>query len=145
MAAMGPDKVKTITSVMKPLLGRGDNERIFSRNLVSINHVDHHCEPAHRSDVLPDSVDSFFTRLVSQDSARSLVCSKESAPPRPPRVLCWSWRSNQFNVTLPTQVKIPWTRPQARQRHSSRINIEKRGQVHLKSANWLEMNGLCHF
>ena len=38
---MRPDKVKTITSVMKPLLGRGDNERIFSRNLVSINHVDH--------------------------------------------------------------------------------------------------------
>ena len=69
---MWPDKVKTITSVMKPLLGRGDNERIFSRNLVSINHVDHHCEPAHCSDVLPDSIDSFFTRLVSQDSLSSL-------------------------------------------------------------------------
>ena len=69
---MWPDKVKTITSVMKPLLGRGDNERIFSRTLVSINHVDHHCEPAHCSDVLPDSIDSFFTRLVSQDSLSSL-------------------------------------------------------------------------
>ena len=58
---MRPDKVKTITSVMKPLLGRGDNEGIFSRNLVSINHG----EPPHSADVLPPSISAHSTRVWS--------------------------------------------------------------------------------
>ena len=111
---MRPDKVKTITSVMKPLLGRGDNERIFSENLVSINHVDHHIIANPRTAPMfcptPLYIGSFFTQRSGQWSAKAGPALKSaeksvSAPTR--RVLCWSWRSNQSNVTLPTQVKMP--------------------------------------
>ena len=105
---MRPDKVKTITGVMKPLLGRGDNERIFSRNLVSINHVDHRtalmfCSTLYRL-ILHVSGQPWpwLSPLWSVWSLQWNVW---------PGVLCWSWRSNQSNVTLPTQVKIPGPRP----------------------------------
>ena len=126
MWPMRPDKVKTITSVMKPLLGRGDNEMIFSENLVSINHVEHHCGPPHCSACTISSAHSSRQGLVGQDwlwSSESEVCRKcVSAPTR--RVLCWSWRSNQSNVTLPTQVKMPYIL-HCREERSSTFEVGK--------------------
>ena len=61
---MRPDKVKTITSVMKPLLGRGDNERIFWENLVSINHVDPHIIANHCAALMFCPTPLYIYRLI---------------------------------------------------------------------------------
>ena len=87
----------------------------------------HHCEPPHCSDVLPHST---LYRLILHAkvwSAKTGPALKSaeicvSAPTR--RVLCWSWRSNQSNVTLPTQVKMPYIL-HCREERSSTFEVGK--------------------
>ena len=123
---MRPDKVKTITSVMKPLLGRGDNEGIFSRNLVSINHG----EPPHSADVLPPSISAHSTRVWSA-MLGPLWSLQWSVWPG----VSYAGHGDQVSPMLRCPRK--WKYHGLDHRQNTGRSIQEGGQVHSKSANWL--------
>ena len=132
MWPMRPDKVKTITSVMKPLLGRGDNVRIFSENLVSINHVDHHIIANHCAALMfcptPLYIGSFFTPRSGQPRRGPLWSLQRNVCLPPPGVF-YAGHGDQISPMLRCPRKWKCHRhqatPQASRRHNTSCSEER--------------------